>query len=127
MKAANARFTEVDSGLAAGMKMGINGKPFDKTRLDVTVNRGSKEIWEVRGTEMAHPFHIHGASFRILSLDGAPPPAHLSGPKDTVLINEVAELLISFDQVTDPAKPFVFHCDILEHQDAGMMAQYMTM
>jgi blue copper oxidase len=61
---------------------------------------------------MAHPFHIHGASFRILSLDGAPPPAHLSGPKDTVLINEVAELLISFDQVTNPAKPFVFHCDI---------------
>jgi len=127
MAGANARFTEVESGLAAGMKMGINGKPFDKSRIDVTVNRGGKEIWEVHGSEMAHPFHIHGASFRILSLDGAPPPAHLSGPKDTVLITEAAELLISFDQVTDPAKPFVFHCDILEHQDAGMMAQYITM
>jgi len=23
-------------------------------------------------------------------------------------------------------KPFVFHCHILEHEDAGMMAQYVT-
>ena len=96
------------------------------TRIDAEVKLGDKEIWELRGTEMAHPFHIHGASFRILNLDGAPPPAYQAGQKDTVLVNEWAQLLVSFDQLGDAAKPFMFHCHILEHEDAGMMAQYAT-
>ena len=114
------------SGLAIGMKMGINGKTFDATRIDAEMKLGDKEIWELRGTEMAHPFHIHGASFRVLNLDGAAPPAHQTGQKDTVLVNEWAQLLVSFDQPADPSKPFMFHCHILEHEDAGMMAQYVT-
>ena len=117
---------ETTSGMAMGMKMGINGKTFDMTRVDAEVKLGDKEIWELRGTEMAHPFHIHGASFRILNLDGAPPPAHQAGQKDTVLVNEWAQLLVSFDQPGDASKPFMFHCHILEHEDAGMMAQYVT-
>ena len=117
---------ETTSGTAMGMKMGINGQAFDMTRIDAEVKLGDKEIWELRGTEMAHPFHIHGASFRILNLDGAPPPAHQAGQKDTVLVNEWAQLLVSFDQPGDAAKPFMFHCHILEHEDAGMMAQYVT-
>ena len=114
------------SGLAMGMKMGINGKSFDMIRIDAEVKLGDKEIWELRGTEMAHPFHIHGASFRILNLDGAAPPEHQTGAKDTVLVNEWAQLLVSFDQPADPSKPFMFHCHILEHEDAGMMAQFIT-
>lgn len=117
---------EGTSGPAMGMKMGINGKTFDMTRIDAEVKLGDKEIWELRGTEMAHPFHIHGASFRILNLDGATPPAHQAGQKDTVLVNEWAQLLVSFDQPGDASKPFMFHCHILEHEDAGMMAQYAT-
>lgn len=114
------------SGLAMGMKMGINGKPFDMVRIDAEMKMGDREIWAIRGTEMAHPFHIHGASFRILNMDGAKPLQHLTGWKDTVLVNEYAELLVSFDQKADAAKPFVFHCHILEHEDAGMMAQYVA-
>jgi blue copper oxidase len=114
------------SGLAMGMKMGINGKPFDMRRIDVETKRGTSEIWELRSTEMAHPFHIHGATFRILSLDGASPPPHLSGRKDTLLVNQQAEILVTFDQPADPAKPFMFHCHILEHEDAGMMGQYIA-
>ncbi|MFN0195067.1 MAG: multicopper oxidase domain-containing protein [Aestuariivirga sp.] len=114
------------SGLAMGMKMGINGKTFDAARIDVETRLGASEIWELRSTEMAHPFHIHGASFRILSMDGAAPLPHLSGRKDTLLVNESAEVLVTFDQPADPAKPFMFHCHILEHEDAGMMGQYIA-
>ncbi len=114
------------SGLARGMKMGINGKAFDMNRIDAELKVGDKEIWELRSTEMAHPFHMHGASFRILTLDGAKPAAHLSGWKDTLLVNEHAEILVSFDQPAGPTNPFMFHCHILEHEDAGMMAQYVA-
>ncbi len=114
------------SGLDMGMKMGINGAPFDMARIDAEMKIGETEIWELRSTEMAHPFHIHGASFRILSLDGAPPPEHVAGVKDTVLVRSSAEILVTFKHKTEAGKPFVFHCHILEHEDAGMMAQYVT-
>lgn len=111
-------------GAASSIRMGINGSEFDISRLDATVRVGDQEIWEITGTGMAHPFHIHGASFHVLQLDGAPAPEHLAGSKDTVLVNEQALLLVNFTQKADPSMPFVFHCSILEHQDAGMMAQY---
>ena len=74
---------------------------------------------------MAHPFHIHGASFRILSIGEAPPPAHLTGWKDVVLVEEKAELLVAFNRRATSQCPFMYHCRILEHEDAGMMGQYV--
>ena len=74
---------------------------------------------------MAHPFHIHGASFRILSIDGTPPPAHLSGWKDVVLVEDKAELLVAFNRPATREYPFMYHCHILEHEDAGLMGQYV--
>ncbi|MET4037950.1 FtsP/CotA-like multicopper oxidase with cupredoxin domain [Bradyrhizobium sp. RT4a] len=73
---------------------------------------------------MPHPFHIHGAMFRILSLDGKPPPEHLAGLKDVVLVEDKAELLVSFTRPATREHPFMYHCHILEHEDAGMMGQY---
>jgi blue copper oxidase len=77
---------------------GINGQTFDMERIDVETKLGTSEVWEVVSSGMAHPFHIHGALFRILSIAGAPPPAHLAGWKDVVLVDDKAELLVSFNQ-----------------------------
>jgi blue copper oxidase len=71
---------------------GINGQAFDMKRIDVETNLGTSEVWEVVSAGMAHPFHIHGALFRILSIAGAPPPPHLAGWKDVVLVEDRAEL-----------------------------------
>jgi blue copper oxidase len=105
--------------------MCINGKPHDLARIDEKVEVGTTEIWEVFSVGMAHPFHIHGASFRVLSIGGAPPPAHLAGWKDVVLVEEWAELLVAFGQPATRQHPFMFHCHIAEHEEAGMMGQYV--
>ena len=105
--------------------IGINGKPFDLERIDVETQLGTTEVWEVVSVGMAHPFHIHGALFRILSIKGAPPPAHLTGWKDTVLVEEKVELLVAFNQPATREHPFMYHCHILEHEDAGLMGQYI--
>jgi blue copper oxidase len=110
-------------GRAGGL--GINGRPFDMQRIDAEIPLGASEVWEVESGTMAHPFHVHGVHFRILSLDGGPPPPHLQGWKDTVLVPRSAELLIRFTQPASRAHPFMFHCHILEHEDAGMMGQYV--
>ena len=50
--------------------IGINGKPYDIGRIDVETELGTTEVWEVVSVGMAHPFHVHGALFRILSIEG---------------------------------------------------------
>jgi blue copper oxidase len=109
---------------AAAQMMGINGRAFDMHRIDVTTKRGTSEIWEIRSAAMAHPFHMHGVSFRILSNNGRPPSPAQSGWKDVVLVAEQAEILVHFDQPATPKMPFMYHCHILEHEDHGMMGQF---
>lgn len=104
--------------------MSINGRSFDMNRLDVTARLGSSEIWEVVAPEMMHPFHLHGASFRILANNGRRPALAQSGWKDVVLVDGRAELLVRFDKPAKPAQPFMYHCHILEHEDQGMMGQF---
>jgi blue copper oxidase len=108
-----------------GRAMCINGKPHDMARIDEQVEVGTTEIWEVFSIGMAHPFHIHGASFRILSIGGTPSPAHLAGWKDVVLVEDKAELVVAFHQPATPRHPFMYHCHIAEHEQAGMMGQYV--
>ena len=111
-------------GRGAGPTMAINGRPFDMERIDIETKRGTTELWHVVAQSMAHPFHVHGTQFQILSLDRRPPPPYLQGWKDTVLVTREAEILIPFTQAAARSHPFMFHCHILEHEDAGMMGQF---
>jgi blue copper oxidase len=124
----------LDSGICGGQRptdMGmlpglcINGKTHDMARIDIETALETMEVWKILSRSMAHPFHLHGASFKVLSLGGAPPPAHLAGWKDVVLVEDEAELLVKFSQPATPEHPFMYHCHILEHEDAGMMGQYV--
>ena len=106
------------------MPFGINGQPFDMSRLDLEVAVGTTERWLVGGQMMGHPFHVHGVGFLVESENGRPPRPENSGWKDTVLVEGEAALLVRFEHAAKAAKPFMIHCHILEHEDAGMMAQF---
>lgn len=101
----------------------INGKPFDMRRIDEAVSLGDAEIWEVSGEMMAHPIHIHGVHFQVLSRSGKQPDVLDQGLRDTVLVREPTELLMRFTKPSQGA-PFMYHCHILEHEDNGMMGQF---
>ncbi len=114
-----------------GMRGGftINGKEMDMNRVDETVKVGTSEIWQIENPSMmAHPFHIHDVQFRILDRNGAPPAPGERGLKDTVVVNvgERVRLLLDFVDYADPDRPYMYHCHILEHEDAGMMGQFVV-
>ena len=50
---------------------------------------------------------------------------HLAGWKDVVLVEDKAELLVAFNQPATREHPFMYHCHILEHEEAGLMGQYV--
>ena len=112
---------------AGGMKMEflINGVAFDMNRVDVVSKVGDVELWEVvNQSDMDHPFHVHGTSFQVLSHNGRAVDFSTTGWKDTVLVDGRAELLMRFDHRAGEHAPYMFHCHILEHEDAGMMGQF---
>jgi FtsP/CotA-like multicopper oxidase with cupredoxin domain len=122
-------------GMGGGMGMGgmashamhvIDGKPFDMGRIDQRVRLGDVEIWEVGvdGMVMMHPFHIHGVHFEVLRRGGQEPVVEDQGRRDTVIVDEPVELLVHFTQPASERAPFMYHCHILEHEDAGMMGQF---
>jgi FtsP/CotA-like multicopper oxidase with cupredoxin domain len=113
------------AGRRFGPAMAINGQPFDKDRIDVETKLGTMELWEIGSQTMAHPFHVHGTQFQILSLNGQVPPLHMQGWKDTVLVAREAQILVPLNQIASRDHPFMSHCHILEHEDAGMMGQYI--
>ncbi|MBG0563658.1 multicopper oxidase family protein [Actinoplanes aureus] len=106
----------------------INDKEMDMNRIDEVVPAGAHEIWEVINTSYAHNFHIHEVDFRVMELNGHPPPEYQRGPKDTVFLPKgaTARLSVKFNTYVDPVSPYMFHCHILRHEDKGMMGQYVV-
>jgi FtsP/CotA-like multicopper oxidase with cupredoxin domain len=107
----------------------INDAKMDPARIDQVVELGDTEIWEVENVSgTAHNFHVHDVRFRVIEYAGGPPPPQLSGPKDTVYVppGETVRLLTRFTDYVDPRTPYMFHCHILEHEDRGMMGQFVV-
>ena len=66
--------------------------------------------------------------FRVIDRNGRTPPPLETGYKDTVIVDprEQVRLLLRFEEHTDPDLPYMYHCHILEHEDAGMMGQFVV-
>ena len=114
-----------------GVQVGIpiNGKIMDMARIDEVVRLGDIEIWEIhnRGGQ-PHPFHIHLVQFQILDRNGQPPTGADLGWKDTVLVptGERVRIIMPFERYADPQVPYMYHCHIMEHEDNGMMGQFLV-
>ncbi|NRB04952.1 MAG: multicopper oxidase domain-containing protein [Rhodobacteraceae bacterium] len=105
--------------------MAINGQPMKMDRINERVRKGDTELWRVSVDDQLHPFHVHGCSFRILSQNGATPPAYAQGWKDMVHVEDGwSEILVRFDYDAPEETPYMYHCHILEHEDCGMMGQF---
>ena len=77
---------------------------------------------------MDHNFHMHGGHFRVISRNGKSPRVWERGYKDTVYIapDDVVKVLVKHTDYSDKKAPFMYHCHILEHEDAGMMGQFVV-
>ncbi|MCB2115892.1 MAG: multicopper oxidase domain-containing protein [Rhodobacteraceae bacterium] len=121
------RFKLAMSGMGMMGDFLINDAQYDHGRIDFSVPLGTVETWIWQNTTpMIHPIHIHDVQFRIVKRNGQPPAPHEAGLKDTVIVNpgEQVSLRLAFTDYADPVLPYMYHCHILEHEDAGMMGQF---
>jgi FtsP/CotA-like multicopper oxidase with cupredoxin domain len=111
-----------------GSPFTINGRTFDIARTDLAVPAGVVEIWRfVNVTGMAHPMHVHGVRMSLLSRDGSAPAAYEQGLRDTFVVDAMQTVTVAVQTpLLAHSVPLMFHCHILEHEDAGMMGQFIT-
>ncbi len=106
----------------------INGKVYDLNRIDFEVPFGQTELWRfTTGGNAPHPVHVHGASFQVQSRTRGRGTVFSweGGWKDTVLLHdgETVEVLIRFEGFRGL---YLMHCHKLEHEDMGMMANFVV-
>lgn len=108
----------------------INSTMFDMGVINYTVPIGNTEIWSFTNqTPIAHPFHIHDVQFYILDINGTPPPPELAGLNDVILIPAgmgTARFIAKFNDFANDTIPYMYHCHMLQHEDSGMMGQFIV-
>jgi len=118
----------------------INGQQFRMERALFEVRQNVTEVWEIDNAvgSMPHPMHIHGFLFQVrerrksprqaqaLAVDGKGRLPTDLGWKNTVLVwpGETVKIVLNFAHAFAGDQTSVMHCHILEHEDAGMMANY---
>jgi FtsP/CotA-like multicopper oxidase with cupredoxin domain len=135
--------------LGGGILWAINGRVFqmDEVARDEVVRLNTQETWMFDNTgsggmgmgggmgmmQMAHPMHVHGVHFQVVSRQVLPAYQQAweslnegyvdEGWKDTVLVvpGEQVKVLMRFQ---DFSGIFLNHCHNLEHEDLGMMRNY---
>jgi FtsP/CotA-like multicopper oxidase with cupredoxin domain len=87
-----------------------------------SVRVGELQVWDIlNDTKMDHPFHLHGFFFQVLERDGAGtvPPSW----EDTVTVPAKSRIRFAWLPDDRPGN-WMYHCHILEHHAAGMMAHF---
>lgn len=69
-------------------------------------------------TGFDHPIHLHGHFFRVLSINGEKLKQEVW--RDTVMLTPWSDAVIAL--VAEEPGDWMFHCHVLEHAAAGMMA-----
>ena len=120
---------QMSMGVGREPLFSINNQYMNMQVINQRLRLGSTEIWEVyNDAEMAHTFHVHGTSFQILSRNGKAPPAYEAGWKDTLLIRraETVRFIAHYGHPAPDDFPYMYHCHMLEHEDNGMMGQFIV-
>lgn len=103
------------------MDMGFNNEVFDPQRIDISAKNGTVEQWIIQNpTSMDHPFHLHVWPMQVIDTSWGGYAG--AGPHWRDVINvpagEQAVIRVRFSGITGKS---VFHCHVLDHEDAGMM------
>jgi FtsP/CotA-like multicopper oxidase with cupredoxin domain len=111
----------VGPSLKDGMSFLVND---DVHINDKPVKVGELQIWEVSNTSlMDHPFHLHGFFFQVIEENGKAP--EYMAWKDTVNLTPRSTVKIAWLPDNRPGT-WMYHCHIIEHHAAGMMANFVV-
>ncbi len=108
---------------------GFDNSHFEFNTINHTVNLNDIEKWTITNSNVfGHTFHIHDVQFKIVSRSTGSVGTHESGWKDVLYLpkNTSATFVAKFEDYSDSVHPFMYHCHFANHEDGGMMGQFVV-
>ena len=97
----------------------------------ITTTQGSVESWRIENhTQEIHAFHMHQIHFLVTAINDVPIPKEQQQLYDVFPVpywsgsfaDAYTSITVKMDFRGPDVGDFVYHCHILDHEDAGMMA-----
>jgi len=109
----------------------FDNTPFVLSTINKQVNLNATEKWTVTNNNIfGHTFHIHDVQFKIVERNGqtASVGTHEQGWKDVMYVprGESVSFIAKFEDYADAEHPFMYHCHFSNHEDDGMMGQFVV-
>lgn len=122
---AKAKFTQKWQFARNNGEWTINGKTWDKDRVDAKPDLDAYEIWEIENTGGGwfHPVHVHLLDQQIIERNGQPPFEYEKGWKDVFFLgpNETMKIVGRYGPHSGR---YMMHCHNNVHEDFDMMTQF---
>ena len=111
-----------------GLPLSCDNLVYSSSVINQTVNFNAVEQWTLANvSNLSHSFHIHDIQFYLTSVPGGI-PAYMQGWKDTFYLPQQSSVsfITKFDDFASNSNPFMFHCHFLQHEDGGLMGQFLV-
>jgi bilirubin oxidase len=124
----NSRTINITGGQGASA-FTFDNNIYGFTAINQTVALNAVEKWTIVNNNIfGHSFHVHDVQFKIVARSSGVVGPHESGWKDTVYVplGETVTVIAKFDDFSDPTNPYMYHCHFSNHEDGGMMGQFLV-
>ncbi len=119
----------VTDGNPGGAPFRFDSRSYVESYINYNVGLGATEKWTVINNNVfGHSFHIHDIQFKMISRSSGGLASYEQGWKDTyyLKVNDTVTFVTRFTDYADASHPFMYHCHIAPHEDAGMMGQFVV-
>jgi bilirubin oxidase len=136
--ASNVYWTDADAtssrtlsinDMGPGTPFTFDGQVYDMNVINQNVALNAIDKWTIKnGMTFSHSFHIHDIQFKLTARTGGTIAAYEQGWKDTVRVprNGSVTFVAKFDDFASATDPFMYHCHMVDHEDGGLMGQFLV-
>lgn len=124
----NTRTINITGGQGA-TAFNFDNNYYNYNSINQSIALNAVEKWNIVNNNIfGHSFHIHDIQFKIISRSSSGVAAYESGWKDVVYIplGETVTVIAKFDDFSSSVNPYMYHCHFSNHEDQGMMGQFLV-
>jgi bilirubin oxidase len=117
------------TGGQGGSEFSFDNNYYNFVTINHTIPLNSVVNWSfVNGNVFGHSIHIHDIQFKIVSRSSGTIADYEKGWKDTFFLRlgETVSVVARFSDFADSTNPYMYHCHFPNHEDGGLMGQFLV-